>query len=415
MKNRLEECLEELEEVLNISESNAAAKQLQQEVARKFNIQKAAQAKAMKSLFSKMDEQNQAEEQAQRDKLKQLSDDCVGQFTPPDFKTIADFNIDEHNTAQVGWYTSFPCTLVHALNHYINSTGTAYAWEKPWEMTIYFLGASSTCELRYLAPQVWLTRYPKVKKFRFVLIGFLGQLDDCRNMEHDSEEFTMGLQNSTTFFGNAREKRCSPAQDHERYSKETNTPEGEVNFQSVYTYQYRGFAQEFLDNEKLPVEIRKPSVVFIAQPHFHRYFHDWCPVIQKLIKMNVLSIVLGGSEPDYSKVQDKAVLWACGARNEGASILDGPIMDPFPMYAGGNAAVRKNNHYFMFKGGDTSVSKFTPTEVMLHITANEENQGFTMVPDRLHDQNFMRSDGKFHKNAPKEVKDAAKVTEVKDK
>ena len=411
----------ELDDVLQINAENKAAVQLKQVVSRKLNVQKKAQANAMKNLFSKMDEQNQAEKKADAERHQKLLDDCAGQFTEPDLKTIADFNKDEHDTKQISWYTSFPCTLVHALNEYIDITNSQYTWDRPWEMTVYFLGATSTCELRYLAPQVWLNRFPNVKKFRFVLIGFLGGLDDARNMEFDNEEFENGLQNSTTFFGKAREKRCSPAQDHARYSKETNTPEDEVNFQSCYTYQYRGFAQEFLGadgSQKLAEEIRSPSMVVMAQPHLHRYFHDWCPVIQQLVSQDVLSIVLGGSEPDYSKVQDGPILEACGAactKNAGdGSLLAGPVMNPFPMYAEGNAAVRKNNHYFMFKGGDKSSFKFTSTEVLLHITANVANEGFTMVPDRLYDQNYMRSDGKFHKNAPKEMKDDAKVKEVKE-
>eukprot|EP00435_Cladocopium_sp_Y103_P054858 s568_g18.t1 len=78
----------------------------------------------------------------------------------------------------------------------------------------------------------------------------------------------------------------------------------------------------------------------------HRYFTEFHPAINWLIKKSVPTVIIGASEPDPSWKQDEHLL-----QKLGATIVVSKRESPYPMCLPGDSTVKKCSHIIGFRGG----------------------------------------------------------------
>jgi len=185
---------------------------------------------------------------------------------------------------------------------------------------MWFLGVSSTCELRWLRPVELLKRLPTVHCLELELIGFLGEIDpdNSRVPDPKADQLPEGILET----------------EHEG--------------RQALLRATKGSLDDALKQELIPADTPEalPQVCFIAHPQLHRYYTEFHPAIYWLIKNNVPTIIIGASEPDPSWKQDEVLL-----KKLGAEILVSRRESPYPMCLPGNSTVRKCSHIIGFKGG----------------------------------------------------------------
>lgn len=347
--HQLDECLVTLEDLLGVEATNTAGLQMKQEVSREVNKQKRDQKSNMKKLFSKMaGEDKQEEEKLRKHRLAQRAA-CGVKWTEDDVDAEAYARDEAPPTDGQNWGLNFSRTVLWALEEFAVDGG----WSLPADSaraSFWFLGASSTCELRFLQHADLLSRLPSVRALELVLIGFLGEVGPDNKREPDPKADALR-------FGGILQTKL----DEDR---------------RVFTRLFPGSLQEALDGRPtepivapeggVDAEESKrldglPTACFIMHPQLHRYFSEFFPALQWLIRNKVPTIVVGASEPDPSWKQDEILLRALGAE-----IVVGKRICPYPMSLPDNPAIRKCNHVIGFLGGkELDKDKLTRTKLDL--------------------------------------------------
>lgn len=272
------------------------------------------------------------------------------------------------------------------------------------QASFWFLGASSTCELRWLQPKILLSRLPALSQLELVLIGFLGELDpdnkrlpdpkadhlrdivlpDVLPGSEGSEDrraevrIVMGtLQQALEKMAKSKSSTAAPAaaepaQGSEETTAADDSTSGAAAASSTPTATDDAAAgpaaedgsttgapaaESAAEGGEAAAEAAKqlaaavaalapPQVCFIAHPQLHRYFTDFYPAMAWLIQRNVPTVIIGASEPDLSWKQDEVLLRALGA-----NLVVSKRLSPYPMCLPDNATVRKCNHIIAFRGG----------------------------------------------------------------
>lgn len=275
--------------------------------------------------------------------------------------------------------------------------------EDQTQASAWFLGVSTTCEVRHLQPTALLPRLPSISTLELVLVGFLGEKDPQNKTIPDSgaEKLTQGegacqrlkvddrrvvIRAIKGTLQDALKKELKPIATAIEASAEKDVPsaaaaadalaaagenvesasaEASTSAEEAPPVEEAGANEEEKRSkqEEAPStsELMLPSVCFIAHPQLHRYFSDFHPAIAWLIEKKVPTIIIGASEPDPSWKQDEALLKALGA-----NIVVSKRESPYPMCLPDNAQVKKCNHIIGFAGGKALPSdKLTRTKIDL--------------------------------------------------
>mmetsp|Transcript_22587 Transcript_22587/g.59667 ORF Transcript_22587/g.59667 Transcript_22587/m.59667 type:complete len:529 (-) Transcript_22587:39-1625(-) len=344
--HRLEECLATLKDLLEVESTNAAAKQMQQEVKQEWNLQKEKQKKNMRKMWAKLEDGDKEEEEKQLQAREEARKRCAVKWTEDDVPSEAFSQGDAPPAEGKDWGLSLTRSVLWSIEQ--------FAVEGSWCLepaavkgclSLWFLGASSTCELRHLIPAPLLERLPGMKALDMTLVGFLGELDPDN-------------------------KRVPDARADQLPKKPIMT---ELNGQMVCLRTIQGTLEEALGREAeegglaAPAggEVEPPSVCFIAHPQLHRYFGEFFPAVSWLIERKVPTVIIGASEPDPSWKQDEILLRAMGA-----NIVVSKRESPYPMCLPDNPDVRKCNHIIGFLGGKP-MDKDKLTKVKLDLLAQD--------------------------------------------
>jgi len=152
---RLEECIETLKDLLEVEPGHAAAKQMQQEVEREWNRQIRDQKQKMKKLFSKLgDEDKEAAEKAKADRAERRTR-CAVRWTGDDVDSEAYDRGDTPACDGLDWGLALTRTILWSLEQ-LSVAGTNCLPTGQERASLWFLGASSTCEARVLSSSnIW--------------------------------------------------------------------------------------------------------------------------------------------------------------------------------------------------------------------------------------------------------------------
>jgi len=176
--HRLDECLATLKDLLEVEPTNAAGLQMQQEVDREWQRQIRNQKSNLKKLFSKMEGQDKKEGDRLRQQRAEARAACGVVWTSEDVDSTA-FELGEAPGADgKDWGLALSRTVVWSIEQFaIEGDPILQFGGADERVSAWFLGASSTCELRWLQPSAIMARLPSVVALELVLIGFLGELD----------------------------------------------------------------------------------------------------------------------------------------------------------------------------------------------------------------------------------------------
>ncbi|CAK9006388.1 Hypothetical protein (Fragment), partial [Durusdinium trenchii] len=193
-----------------------------------------------------------------------------------------------------------------------------------------FVGVSSTCELRWLRPAELLKRLPTVQCLELELVGFLGEIDpDNSRVPDPVKELPEGV---------------IETQLEDRQARETCQLHAVSGLRATKGSLEDAVKQEmFCDSEGKEV---LPQMCFIAHPQLHRYYTEFHPAINWLIKKCIPTVVIGASHPDPSWKQDEHLL-----QKLGATIVVSKRENPYPMCLPGDSTVKKCSHIIGFCGG----------------------------------------------------------------
>lgn len=363
---RLSETLETLKDLLEVDPTNAAALKMQQEVQREWSKQTKAQTANFKKMFSKMAGEDQKEKEKIRQERAEARAKTGIRWTAEDVDSDAFERGDTPISDGRDWGLALSRTTLWCMEQFAVEANIFLPADST-RVSAWFLGASSTCELRWLQPNVFMSRLPSVSTLELVLVGFLGEYDPQNKripdpmadkmpkalLKHrvaDDSERNVYVRIVKGSLQDALEKELKPAADAMEADKtsapptasstETPTPAEIGSASDVVAVEREATAEE---SGPPPAP---PSVCIIAHPQLHRYFTDFYPAITWLIRHNVPTVVLGGSEPDLSWKQDEILLKALGA-----NIVVSKRECPYPMCLPDNANVRKCNHVIGFVGG----------------------------------------------------------------
>lgn len=395
--SRLEETLETLKDLLEVDPKNAAAIKMQQEVDREWRRQCREQKENLKKLWGKMEGQDKKEGARLRQKRDQARQKSGVKWLPEDLDSAAFERGDVPACDGKDWGLALSRTVLWSMEQLaveglpvLETTTHATAW---------FLGVSSTCELRWLQPSVLLSRLPNLATLEVALIGFLGELDPENKRVPDPKADSLregvvecgdrcvlrivkaSLQDALTKqlkpvadaaagvaaapaaagdSTTARSVDKAEIDDAAASSGEVAAAEGTEDAAAADAPQECDVVAD--ESEAAPAEPpRHPDVCFIAHPQLHRYFSDFHPAICWLIQNRVPTIIIGASEPDPSWKQDEVLLKALGCQ-----ILVSKRECPYPMCLPDNANVRKCSHIIGFHGGKAlERDKLTKTKIDL--------------------------------------------------
>lgn len=317
---RLDDCLATLKDLLEVEPNHAAAKQMQQEVERDWNKQCRDQKKNFRKIFDKLSGEDREAEELERKEREALRERCAVRWTEGDLDSEAFVLGSTPACSGKDWGLALSRTVVWAVEQ-LALEGHDCLSRDLSRAAIWFIGASSTCELRWLRPAELLKRLPTVQSLELELVGFLGEIDPDNSRVPDP--------------------------------KVNDLPEGIVETQlekrQALLRATKGTLDEALEQGLVfkdeTTEVL-PQVCFIAHPQLHRYFTEFHPAINWLIKKSVPTVIIGASEPDPSWKQDEHLL-----QKLGATIVVSKRESPYPMCLPGDSTVKKCSHIIGFRGG----------------------------------------------------------------
>merc|ERR1719401_272041 len=146
---RLDECLATLKDLLEVDPENTAAKQMQQEVEREWNRQVRDQKQKMKKLFSKIGDEDKIEEERVKAERMEARKRCAVRWTSDDVDSDAFERGDTPACDGRDWGLALTRTTLWALEQ-LAVEGSCCLPAGQERAALWFLGASSTCELRWL-------------------------------------------------------------------------------------------------------------------------------------------------------------------------------------------------------------------------------------------------------------------------
>lgn len=197
-QHRLPECLETLKDLLEVEGGHAAALQMKQEVDREWKKQCQAQKKNLGKMFSKMADEDKKES----DRLKKIRDDLRAssgvRWTEDDVDSGAFERGESPGSDGKDWGLALSRTVLWSVEQFsvegrqLIAPGTPHA-------AAWFVGCSSTCELRHLQPSALMSRLPALRSLEVVLNGFMGEYDPDNKRIPDPKEATLpkGLLHTT--------------------------------------------------------------------------------------------------------------------------------------------------------------------------------------------------------------------------
>jgi tetratricopeptide (TPR) repeat protein len=383
--HRLDETLTTLKDLLEVEPGNAAALQMNQEVEREWTRQKKAQKENLKKVFSKMQGEDQKANVRLREEREEARRRSGVAWTSEDLDTAAFERGDIPIADGKDWGLALSRTILWSIEQ-LAVEGNVILPAEQTQASIWFVGVSSTCELRWLTPSVLMSRLPSLSTLELVLVGFLGEYDPQNKRIPDpraenlpksllytkvsedppKEAFVRivkgSLQDALTkelkVVAEAVEAATNPPASSEPTvdSAEEKAQASETPADSIATE-----AEVATEVEASGPPPAVPSVCVIAHPQLHRYLTDFHPAISWLVRHKVPTVVIGASEPDLSWKQDETLLKALGA-----NIVVSKRECPYPMCLPDNPAVRKCNHIIGFVGGKAlERDKLTKTKIEL--------------------------------------------------
>eukprot|EP00929_Paragymnodinium_shiwhaense_P076368 TRINITY_DN39253_c0_g1_i1.p1 TRINITY_DN39253_c0_g1~~TRINITY_DN39253_c0_g1_i1.p1 ORF type:complete len:539 (+),score=140.97 TRINITY_DN39253_c0_g1_i1:155-1771(+) len=383
---RLEECMETLKDLLEVEKGQAAALQMLQEVEREHKKQCKAQKANLKNLFSKLQDEDKKEADTRRKYRADLRTKSGIQWVKEDDVDAAAFEQgDVPGCDGKDWGLALSRTLLWAMEE-LAVEGTPCMSSDTSDISMWFLGASSTCELRHLQPDTVMKRIPQAKALNLTLVGFLGDKDPDNSVVPDPQanKLPEGLMKTERKDERTVSLRAFKGTLQEALDRNFGPPPGEAastdgaaGKESGSTGGYNTVAESSKDanaggavSSTAPAtskaeEVEPPTVCFIAHPQLHRYFTDFFPAITWLIRKKVPTVVIGASEPDLSWKQDEVLLRAIGAE-----ITVGKRVSPYPMCLPDDDRVRKCNHVIGFVGGK-AVDRDRLTKIKLELLSQD--------------------------------------------
>lgn len=410
--HKLEETLGTLKDMLEVEPTNAAALKMQQEVDREWTTQKKAQKNNFKKMFSKMAGEDQKEQESTRQRREEARRKSGVQWIADDVDSAA-FELGDAPCAEgKDWGMALSRSVLWSLEQ-LAIDGNVCLPPEQTQAAAWFLGVSSTCEMRHLLPTILMARLPNISALELVLIGFLGDRDPENKMVPDAgaDKLTQGdgacqrlavggrsvvIRAIKGTMQDALKKELKPVAKAIQASKEAaaasqsatateatvvadqegTQPVASASAEASTTAGYvaesspaeappaaeeAASATQAHAEATAPSEPMLPSVCFIAHPQLHRYFTDFFPAISWLIENRIPTIIIGASEPDPSWKQDEALL-----RAYGANIVVSKRESPYPMCLPDNAQVKKCSHIIGFMGGKAlDPDKLTRTKIDL--------------------------------------------------
>lgn len=411
--HKLEECLETLKDILQVEPGHSASLQVQQEVQREWNSQIRDQKKNFKKAWSKLEGEDKAAKSKEIERRREVRANCGIVWTPNDVDSEA---FEQGNAPQAdgttNWGLAFSRTCLWSLEQ--------LALEADWSLSpseagasAWFLGCSSTCELRLMQPIGMMQRMPGLQALELVLVGFLGELDPDGKREHDPKAETLpkGLIQSSLADGRKVSLMTIKGTLQEALEKELALPAKQAAEDTFAASSASDAAADATgaaagagaaasgaatasaadaasnveggpsasggaparaetathgDEATAPLLPQvPPSMCFIAHPQLHRYFTEFFPALTWLIENKVPTIIIGASEPDHSWRQDEVLLKAAGC-----NVVVGKRESPYPMALVDAPNVRKCNHIIGFWGGKP-VPRDKLTSVKLDLLAQD--------------------------------------------
>ncbi|CAJ1343322.1 unnamed protein product [Effrenium voratum] len=173
---RLDACLATLEDLLQVESGHAAAKQMQQEAEREWQKQCRDQKKNFRKMFDKLSGEDKEAEERERQERQALRSKCAIRWTADDVDSGAFSAGDAPPCDGKDWGLSLSRTVLWSLEQMALEGQNVIPTDLS-RATMWFLGVSSTCELRWLRPVELLKRLPTVHCLELELIGFLGEID----------------------------------------------------------------------------------------------------------------------------------------------------------------------------------------------------------------------------------------------
>jgi hypothetical protein len=357
---------------------------MQQEVQREWTKQTKAQNANFKKMFSKMAGEDQKEKEKLRQGRAEARGKCGIAWTDEDVDSEAFERGDTPVCDGMDWGLALSRTTLWAMEQFATEANIFIPAEST-HLSAWFLGSSSTCELRWLQPNVFMSRLPSVSTLELVLVGFLGEYGPDNKLipdpigdklpkavlYHQVEDDPSRKVYVRVVKGSLQDalaKELKPAADAIEASAEPQhaetqtgpTPTGEEASCDAPVAAEREPSTHAPVEEPTPPPA-PPNVCVIAHPQLQRYFTDFYPAITWLIRNKVPTVVIGASEPDLSWKQDESLL-----RSLGANIVVSKRECPYPMCLRDNANVRKCNHVIGFVGGKAlERDKLTRTKIDL--------------------------------------------------
>eukprot|EP00933_Yihiella_yeosuensis_P043899 TRINITY_DN3893_c0_g1_i1.p1 TRINITY_DN3893_c0_g1~~TRINITY_DN3893_c0_g1_i1.p1 ORF type:complete len:539 (-),score=110.51 TRINITY_DN3893_c0_g1_i1:462-1853(-) len=323
---RLDECMETLKDLLQVEVGHAAAKQMFQEVEREWQKQCKAQKANFRKLFDKISGEDKKEEEKLRAKRAQARERCAVRWTADDVSS-EDFDKGDCPPSDGrDWGMALTRTVLWSVEQ-LALEGHCTVKHEQERASFWFIGASSTCELRWLRLQLLLERMPMLQCLETELIGFLGETDPDNKRVPDPKLDSLPEGKLETEVDSNRKAslRCRKGTLEENLAK--------------------ALLPEAVEGKDVGPVV-PPDVCFIAHPQLHRYYTEFFPAISWLIQHNVPTVIIGASEPDPSWKQDEVLLKALGAE-----IVVGRRESPYPMTLPDAPNIKKCSHIIGFCGG----------------------------------------------------------------
>lgn len=386
--HKLEECIATLKDLLEVEPGNAAAGQMLQEVEREWARQCRAQKKSFKKLFSKMGDEDREMQEQQRAARNAARRRCGIEWAVEDVNSEA-YELGEAPACDgKDWGLALSRCVLWSIEQFALE-GNCFLNPETRHLSIWFLGVSSTCELRWLQARTIMNRLPGIESLELVLIGFLGELtpDNKREPDPKGENVPQGCTMSRLDGGRSislrvvkgtlqealdKELAPVPAASSSSSSAAADAPavvDGEK--EALVADEVPGEGSDAVASEAkgpedpAPPPQVPPSLCFICHPQLHRYFSDFHPAISWLVSNSVPTAIIGASDPDPSWNQDETLL-----KSLGANVVVGKRLCPYPMSLPDNPAIRKCNHLIGFLGGK-ALERDRLTKVKLELLAQD--------------------------------------------
>jgi len=349
--HKLEECLATLKDMLEVESGNTAALQMQQEVDREWKLQCRQQKRNLKKMFEHLSGEDRAEEERLRKERSDARERCaVSWISGEDVDSAAFEQGEAPACGGTDWGLALSRTVLWSVEQ-LAVEGACCLPSDVAHVSAWFLGASSTCELRWLQPAALLARLPRVQTLELGLIGFLGELTPENKREPDPKEDSLPLGVKRTAIKDQKViLRVVKGTMQEALDKDLKQPAAGEEKAEEEKAEEPAFDQaqspEPAPAAGAPAAQVPPSICFIAHPQLHRYFTDFFPAIAWLIEHEVPTVIIGASEPDPSWKQDEVLLKAFGC-----NIVVSKRESPYPMCLPDNPNVKKCNHIIAFMGG----------------------------------------------------------------